>query len=48
MRNEKATHSHTVVLIQYNAHANSRTYLDFETMSAALDGARHACPALAT
>ena len=48
MSDEKAKSSHTVVLIQSNAQANSRTYLDFETMSAALDGARHACPALAT
>ena len=32
--------SHTIVLIQYNAQANSRTYLDYETLPAALDGAR--------
>lgn len=31
------TNSHTVVLIQYNHMATSRTYLDYETLPAALD-----------
>jgi hypothetical protein len=30
--------SHTVILIQFTADDNSRTYLDFETINEALDG----------
>ena len=37
--NKEKESSHTIVLIQYNAQANSRTYLDYETLPAALDGA---------
>lgn len=33
-----AENSHTIVLIQYNASAPSRTYRDFDSLDLALDG----------
>ena len=38
--------SHTIVLIQYNLQSSSRTYLDYEGLPRALDGA-HLLPAAA-
>lgn len=38
--------SHTIVLIQYNLQSSSRTYLDYEGLHRALDGA-HLLPAAA-
>lgn len=39
--------SHTIVLIQYNLQSSSRTYLDYEGLPRALDGAS-SLPAAAT
>ena len=39
---------HTILLVQFNQETSSRTYLDFEDLPEALDGARRTCDPAST